>query len=70
MIYINEAQSQKVMRWKIAIQEYMFDIEHIPGVKNMVVDDFSRFCAFPARDSDQQESSKEQEQVEKSDTFH
>ena len=69
LIYINEAQSQKVMRWKIAIQEYMFDIEHIPGVKNIVADGFSRFCAFPARDSDQQESLKEQEQVEISDTF-
>ena len=57
------------MRWKIAIQEYMFDIEHIPGVKNIVADGFSRFCAFATRDSDQQESSKEQEQVDISDTF-
>jgi hypothetical protein len=47
----------------------MFDIEHIPGVKNIVADGFSRFCAFPTRDSDQQESSKEQKHVELSDTF-
>ena len=57
------------MRWKIAILEYMFHIEHIPGVKNIVADGFSRFCAFPTRDSDQQVSSKEQEQVDISDTF-
>ena len=43
------------------MQEYMFDIEHIPGVKNIIADGFSRFCAFPTRDSDQQESSKEQD---------
>ena len=32
----------KVMRWKMTIQEFDCDIEHIPGVDNIVADGFSR----------------------------
>lgn len=41
LIFINEDGSQKVKRWKLAIQEYDFDIEHIPGRDNGVADAFS-----------------------------
>jgi len=44
LIYINQEGSQKVRRWKLAIQEYNFDIEHIPGEDNIAADAFSRLC--------------------------
>jgi hypothetical protein len=44
LIYINQEGSQKVRRWKLAIQEYNFDIEHIPGEENIAADAFSRLC--------------------------
>jgi hypothetical protein len=42
LIYINETMTEMVIRWKIAVQEYDFDIEHIPGPKNEVADNLSR----------------------------
>ena len=42
LTYLNNENNPKVKRWKIAIQEYDFDIEYIPGEKNIVADGFSR----------------------------
>ena len=42
LTYINDPPSPKVRRWKIAIQEHNFHIEHIDGEKNIVADGFSR----------------------------
>lgn len=42
LIYIDKETSQKVKRWKLAIQGYDFDIHHIPGRLNVVADGFSR----------------------------
>ena len=42
LLYLNEAGSSKVTRWKIEIQNYQFKIEHIPGVDNIPADAFSR----------------------------
>ena len=42
LLYLNEAGSAKVTRWKIEIQNYNFHIEHIPGVDNIPADAFSR----------------------------
>ena len=44
LIYINQEGSAKVRRWKLAIQEYNFDIEHIAGEENIAADAFSRLC--------------------------
>ena len=52
LIYINDTASPKVVRWKLAIQEYDFDIEHIAGKKNFVTDGFSRFCQFPTKEEE------------------
>jgi RNase H-like domain found in reverse transcriptase len=43
--FLNKHPSQKVMRWKLAIQEYDFDIIHIPGKDNIVAEqmDFQDF---------------------------
>jgi len=35
------------MRWKLMIQEYDFDIEHVAGEENVVADAFSRLVAMP-----------------------
>jgi transposase InsO family protein len=45
LTYINMEGSPKVKRWKLAIQEFDFDLEHIAGVKNPIADAFSRLCA-------------------------
>jgi hypothetical protein len=45
LTYINSEGSAKVRRWKLAIQEFNFDIEHIAGVDNIVADALSRLCA-------------------------
>ena len=42
LLYLNVPPSNKVLRWKLAIQEYDIDVEHIAGVKNIVADSFSR----------------------------
>ena len=44
LIYLNQEGSAKVRRWKLAIMEYNFDIEHIPGEENIAADAFSRLC--------------------------
>ena len=43
-MYINVNPKSKVQRWKLAIQHYDFDIEHIAGKDNIIADAFSRFC--------------------------
>ncbi len=42
LLYLNEKASQKVQRWKLEVQQYNFDVEHIPGVDNIVADLYSR----------------------------
>ena len=44
LTYINTSGSPKVIRWKIAMGEFDFDIEHIRGVDNVAADGFSRLC--------------------------
>ena len=45
LTYINAGSSQKVRRWGIAMQEYDFIIEHVPGKDNFVADSLSRLVA-------------------------
>lgn len=51
LTYINLGTSQKVQRWKLALQEFDFDIEHVAGKLNVVADAFSRLVVNnqPAR---------------------
>ena len=35
---------EKVIRWKLLIQSFNFDIEHIKGIDNEIADAFSRLC--------------------------
>jgi hypothetical protein len=40
----------KILRWKLALQEYNFSINHIPGQDNIVADGLSRLCALHPED--------------------
>jgi transposase InsO family protein len=42
LVFINDAPSKRVMRWKLSIQEFDFDIRHIPGELNKAADSLSR----------------------------
>lgn len=53
LTFINKDPSPKVQRWKIAVQEYDFDIAYIEGENNEVADPLSRFC--PRNLSDEEE---------------
>jgi DNA-dependent RNA polymerase auxiliary subunit epsilon len=55
LTYLNVESTQKVRRWKLLIQEFNFDVEHIPGEENEVNDAFSRLCV---RESSENDSSK------------
>ncbi len=54
---IRNSGSEKVIRWKLAIQEYNFDVEHIPGHKNQVADWLSRIIEVnPSSDNNSAQS--------------
>jgi hypothetical protein len=42
LTFLNSDTNPKVKRWKLEMQEYDFDIEYLPGEKNVVADAFSR----------------------------
>jgi transposase InsO family protein len=46
LTYINMEGSKKVKNWKVAIQEFNFRIEHVPGIDNPIADAFSRLCVI------------------------
>jgi hypothetical protein len=50
LTYINTSGSPKVIRWKLAIQDFNFELDHIQGVKNVVADAMSRLCNLNAFD--------------------
>jgi hypothetical protein len=53
LTYINEEGSPKIRRWKLAIQEYNFDIEYIKGEDNVVADALSRLCTHTSETEEQ-----------------
>jgi hypothetical protein len=44
LTYINDSVNAMVVRWKLYLQEYTFDIQFIKGLDNIVADNFSRLC--------------------------
>ena len=57
LIYINDTMTEMVIRWKIAVQDYDFDIEHIPGVNNIVADGLSRLIEDPSKSNGETKTS-------------
>jgi len=44
LTFLNESNMSKVQRWKLAIQHFIFDIEHVSGKDNAIADALSRHC--------------------------
>jgi hypothetical protein len=38
LVYIDTALSPKIIRWRLRLQEYNFQVVHIPGKQNVVAD--------------------------------
>ena len=47
LIFINTDLRDKVKRWKLAIQHFDFNVDHIEGEKNIEADGFSRLITIP-----------------------
>jgi transposase InsO family protein len=48
LVFLDKSTSPKVVRWRLRLQEFDFDIKHIPGPSNVVADGLSR-CLVSAR---------------------
>ena len=44
LTFLNESNMSKVQRWKLAIQHFIFDIEHVSGKDNIIADALSHNC--------------------------
>ena len=49
---MNAEHKEKVKRWKIAIQHYNFDVQHILGKYNVEADTLSRLVPLPERNAE------------------
>ena len=54
LTYLRTEHKQKVQRWKLAIQQYSFQIEHVAGIDNIAADGFSRFCPYTPDEEEEQ----------------
>jgi hypothetical protein len=54
LTFLKTAGSDKVMRWKLEIQEYDCKVIFIKGEDNHIADNFSRLCAVETLDEDKQ----------------
>jgi hypothetical protein len=45
LTYIRDSGKRKAVDWKLELQEFNYDIEHIEGKANIAADYFSRHCA-------------------------
>ena len=55
LTFLNDSFQSKVKRWKLAIQHFNFDIEHIPGKENIVADSLSRLVKIPKAFKEEEE---------------
>ena len=44
LLFITEASNPMIVRWYIALSEFSFSLEFIPGVDNDIADSVSRLC--------------------------
>ena len=52
LCYIRDTGSEKVIRWKMHLQEYSFDLAYVPGPENPIADFLSRDAALLAEVDD------------------
>ena len=52
LCYIRDTGSEKVIRWKMHLQEYSFDLAYVPGPDNPIADFFSRDASALAEEDD------------------
>jgi hypothetical protein len=45
LTFLSKDHNAKVTRWRLAVQDYDFDIAYLPGEDNVVADAFSRLCS-------------------------
>ena len=45
LLFVDNTEVPKIQRWQLKIQEFDFNIQHIPGSTNCVADSLSRLCA-------------------------
>lgn len=50
LIWMHNCEAPKVVRWRLSLQQYDFDVTHIAGVTNIVADALSRLCGAPLSD--------------------
>ena len=44
LLFITEASNPMIVRWYMALSEFSFTLEYIPGVDNNIADSLSRLC--------------------------
>lgn len=66
LTFLNKG-SGKILRWKLSIQDFDFDIEHIKGTNNIMADALSRLCG-ETDTVEQQEDLEEEWEVPEEDT--
>ena len=44
LLFIKEASNPMIVRWYMALSEFSFTLEFIPGVDNNIADAMSRLC--------------------------
>ena len=51
LLFITEASNPMIVRWYMALSEFSFTLEFIPGVDNDIADSLSRLCRNKMIDS-------------------
>lgn len=48
LLFLKKSTIPKIVRWRLQLQEFSFNIEHIDGADNVVADALSRLCMITA----------------------